>query len=546
MNRNALLESLIRRSRGSSPVPPTPSIPTDYVFYAPFTEDLDDESQYQRTMTLTSGTATYDTVDGIASVLVPGNSVLKSNDFSGITSGDHGHAISVWQKFATSPSTGAYIVFGIGNAGSSYGDFAVAIYGGNRYFFTTCNYDGSRIGTIDTNWHHLLLNHDSTTGAYDFYIDGVLVDSKTNSSGLNLSSTGYIFFNGGMKSNGSTDVVMSTATRYRNARVYDRALTSSEIALLAGELTPVKSVMFDDQTASFYGTMQNSKTLETDPSGCTFVLTSGSLPSGVTLSSAGVLTYDGSGISTTQTVQVTVTASKTGYVSETATISIAMTAAGGSIPTDYDWYTPYTMDYTDVKGGYTGSPNQPSAFSIATDNSKFGTGYLQVRKTTADSVGIEYSGTKGVLFQYGTGSFAVSFWSRTPDWNSYGQLFLGNKPGDGSDGFVIFKDHSNTMDVRIGTYYPGGSLNGPNAYLETDWHHHVFQRKSGGTWEWYTDGVLGQSGTGATGSATTSTQNFKVGGGTNWSKQAYFDLAQLRIYGRDLTSAEILALANEF
>lgn len=474
--KSSLLEMLIKRSRGTPPVPPTPSIPTDYVFYATLSEDLDDESQYQRTMTLTSGTATYGTVDGIASVLVPGNSVLKSDDFSGITSGDHSHAISVWQKFSSIPSTGYGAVFGFGNAGTSHGIFAAAIYQGG-YYLTTWGFDGPRVGTVDTEWHHLLLNHDSTTGSYDLYIDGVLADSQTSSSALNLSSTGYIFLNGAMKSNGSTDVKVTADTRYRNARIYDRALNSAEIALLASELTPTRSVVFDDQTASFFGTTQGTKTLEATPSGCTFAVTSGTLPSGVTLSSAGVLTYDGSGISTTQTVQVVVTASKTGYVSDTATISITMTAAGGVVPSDYVFL--HTLE-----SGPTLTAETGQAMTLSGSNAS---------QTTLGGVSCTAWGGSTRLYTTdvtglpsGSHAFTESVWVYRPSSNSADQTWM--MMGTSNNGTNKYEAHLK----QYNNYAMGGFWYGdvePRITVPTETWTHYLQTYDGTTCVLYQDGT---------------------------------------------------------
>lgn len=212
------------------------------------------------------------------------------------------------------------------------------------------------------------------------------------------------------------------------------------------------------------------------------------------------------------------------------------------VPTDYDWYTPFNVDYVESVSGIAGTPAQSSAFSIATDNSKFGSGYLQVHKTTSDNTGLEYLNTTG-MFKYGSSSFAVSYWIRTPYWNNYSQVVLGNKQGDRTTGFVIFKDYYDTMDMRAGANQI--NLKSPVVAGIADWHHYVFQRVTGGNWAWYKDGVLATSGTGATGNVTQSVQNFKVAGIKNWSKQAYFDLAHVRIYGRALNGEEITALAQE-
>ena len=221
----------------------------------------------------------------------------------------------------------------------------------------------------------------------------------------------------------------------------------------------------------------------------------------------------------------------------------------GTIPTDYDWYTPFSSDYEEKVNSITGVPTSNGICSIVSD-SRFG-GYLNMNKTSSGSLtGLEYPGTQGAL-AYGNGAFAISYWLNAPSWNSYGQAVIshrGNGTGfDNKNGFVIFKDTSNTMDIRIGS----SSMQCKSFSVQTNdtWHHCLYQRNADGTWGWYEDGVLKTSGSGwNTGHDATSNANVNVmiGGDGDWGKSAVFKMCRLRIYNRALSALEIQALASEF
>jgi hypothetical protein len=174
----------------------------------------------------------------------------------------------------------------------------------------------------------------------------------------------------------------------------------------------------------------------------------------------------------------------------------------------------------------------------------FGTGYLAARKTTSDTKGIEWANT-ATYMDLSAGNITISLWLRAPNWTSYSQLLGGTRPNDGADGWVLYKDGGST-DHRIDFRSKQNTNRFTTAVDDGEWHNWIFTRTAAGAWTWYKDGVVDTSGTGDTSSINGSTQNMKVGGGTNWSKQAYFDLVHLRVYNRVLDSGEIGSLANEF
>lgn len=354
--------------------------------------------------------------------------------------------------------------------------------------------------------------------------------SGTLPSGVTMSTAGIVTYDGtactpdtytwAVSATDGTDTVTATVTM------------TMGYAIL--EITPGQTVKFKLGEPSSYQ-------IQYSADGTPTFATSTTLPAGVTMTTGGLIEYDGTG-STETTVSVAVTATMT--FAQVASATVGVELAESTIPQDYIWYTPFTSDYTEETSGIVGVAGQPSAFSIATDSSKFGAGYLAARKTTPDSVGIEYANT-ATYMDLSAGDITISLWLRAPDWSQYSQLLGGTRPYDGAPGFVLFADFewNGVLDFRSAT---NNSLASPQVNQDSDWHHYLFTRTAQGSWTWYRDGVASTSGTGDTGSINGTRQNMKIGGGTNWTKDAYFDLAQLRIYGRVLTAAEIEALKQEF
>jgi hypothetical protein len=221
------------------------------------------------------------------------------------------------------------------------------------------------------------------------------------------------------------------------------------------------------------------------------------------------------------------------------------------VPQDFIWETKFDLDYKETKSGIVGVPYQPNAFSIATDSTgvdKFAGGYLKARKTNSDTTGIEYPNTSSLL-DLSVGAMSVSLWLRAPNWSSYSQLLGGTRPYDGANGFVFFADFESqgVLDFRSSQ---NTSRPSPRVNLDSQWHHYVFTRQNRDNWItygnyiWYKDGVASRYGV-DTGNINGSQQSMKIGGGLNWGKCAYFDLAYFRIYDRVLTQTEVNALYNE-
>ena len=513
-------------------------IPKDYVFWAPLKTDLLDHSTAARTQSAAGASGgdersgiTLTTKDGIACTYVPRYARLLYTPRSGINIGNTSRTESIWLNCAFNVSV--WNVALCTGQNSMYQLFALG-WNSRRVAFGGYNNDRYSDVTMTANtWHHIAVTYD--TSAIKLYLDGELVLTNVQSNQVNTADSDVCVGGRPTSSDNGCD-----AAYFCDARIYNRALSADEIQELASENLFVN---FASQTAKFYGNKGASiVTLSASPSGCTFALTSGTLPSGVTLSSAGLLAYDGTTISQDSSTDVTIKASKSGYNATSATVTIEMYVEQ-IVPNDYVWYTPFTNNYTEETSGITGVPYQQNAFSIATDSSMFGTGYLAARKTTSDTKGIEWANT-ATYMDLSAGNITISLWLRAPNWGNYTQLLGGTRSADRQAGFVLFKDLSTPcIDFRSASNYSRSST---NVNVDSEWHHWLFTRTAQGAWTWYKDGVQVTSGTGDTGSINGSYQNMKIGGGSNWSKQAYFDLAHFRVYNRVLDSSEIDSLANEF
>ena len=212
------------------------------------------------------------------------------------------------------------------------------------------------------------------------------------------------------------------------------------------------------------------------------------------------------------------------------------------------WYTPFSSDYQEKVSGITGVPTSNDICEIVSD-SRFG-GYLDMTKYDGgDLTGLQFPNTQNAL-QLGEGAFSINFWLNAPYWNSFGQAIIshrGNGTGfDSKNGFVIFKDSVDTMDMRIGS----SSAQCKSFTVPDDgWHMCTYIRYDDGEWEWYLDGEYMEGGTGfGTGHDATSNGNVNVfvGGDGDWGKSAVFQICQLKIWNRYLDYDEIQDLYAEY
>jgi hypothetical protein len=154
----------------------------------------------------------------------------------------------------------------------------------------------------------------------------------------------------------------------------------------------------------------------------TYAISSGSLPSGVTLSSNGTLVYDGQGAATTATsVSITATGSTAGTATATFTIEIL---PAGAAPTSLSYAGPYTLatgaamttSTPTISNGtgatYSISPNLPSGLSFnASTGAISGTPTNALLPTTFTVTANTIYGSTTTTFslQIGTAPSALSY-----------------------------------------------------------------------------------------------------------------------------------------
>lgn len=403
---------------------------------------------------------------------------------------------------------------------------------------TLNTYATARIDITSENVTFVRDGSDSFTISYfsDESVTFAVESGYTLPSGITLS--GNTFHSDGSTTAGSYTVVVRGTSEHNQTG----STGTFYITVQANVIT------IDTTSLTFYvskGVSTKALSYSTTKYSITPVYTlTGTLPSGVTFdTSTGVFTSDGTQSSaSTASVSVTVASSTGLSTAGTGTVTIAVEMVAPPVPQDYIWYTPFSESYEEETSGIVGTPNQPSAFSIVSD-SRFG-GYLQIRKTTSDTKGIEYANT-ATYMDLSAGNITISLWLRAPYWTQYSQLLCGTRPGDGQNGWVLYKDGSSS-DHKLDFRSKQNTNRFTTAVDDGEWHNWIFTRSAEGVWTWYKDGTVDTSGTGDTSSINGSTQNMKVGGGTNWSKQCYCDLAQLRVYDRVLDSDEIDELAHEF
>ena len=223
MSRATLLEMLIQRSRGSSPVPPTPSIPTDYVFYAPLIDNAAATAATGQPLSY-AGTVQNAQIDGVSCLYLQSGNV-RMTDTTVVPTGNHAFTQSIWVRFP-SLSKGALFAYGVN---STYGSIHLQsnntsgkINGGGWYL------DYELMSNAQTDrWYHFLQTYDGTK--FDGYVDGTLV-ATANNTNVNVQAGGISI---GVQPGGSSEQISSLYVCA--ARLYDRVLTSEEITALANE-----------------------------------------------------------------------------------------------------------------------------------------------------------------------------------------------------------------------------------------------------------------------------------------------------------------------
>lgn len=210
-------------------------IPVDgLIFYAPLkTASL--VAATGQGFTVYGSTPTASTVAGIECLNFT-NGFFYSDDLTGFPTENAPFTMSVWMyataKLATSDSTP---ILGFGNPG--YNDVEIVNNSYNNKL-AVAYWKAIQINIPLTDaelvqkWLHLLVKSDGST--VSFYINGTMQDSA---SAWSLQSGNHLCIGGHLWGN----YVYYHTGYCAAARIYNRALTSSEIAALANELTPTNN-----------------------------------------------------------------------------------------------------------------------------------------------------------------------------------------------------------------------------------------------------------------------------------------------------------------
>ena len=210
---------LIRDKNLCIPVYQNIEMPTDgLIFYAALSEE---KSTAETGQSLESHGVNYLTMDTIPCAYLDGHSYIKAP--FGMITGNMPRTMTAWMKTPKDNSWKVGFYFG---EESSYKNFWIGQGGDGT--LSAYGYDVDAIGPEnDGNWHNLCATYDGSV--FKLYADGTEFDSVT----FNLNTT-------------SSDLFIGCTVKIDNffkgyiaaCRIYNRAISESEVQLLANEFTP--------------------------------------------------------------------------------------------------------------------------------------------------------------------------------------------------------------------------------------------------------------------------------------------------------------------
>lgn len=176
-----------------------------------------------------SGTIVNTAIDGIPCAYFDGNSRIYATAIS-MPTGASPRALSLWFRYkdipSTTPVSGASVLAGWG-ATASLGRFEIHVDTQELYIIYSSGELKTDIKIQDTNWHHVLIQYDGSTS--EIYYDGHLVASEAKV--LNTRND-YLYIGDRTTAEYPFDGYLA------GIRIYNRVMTSTEIAYLASEFTP--------------------------------------------------------------------------------------------------------------------------------------------------------------------------------------------------------------------------------------------------------------------------------------------------------------------
>lgn len=198
---------------------------SNLVFYLPLSETTIADVGPELT---SSGTIVHTVMNGIPCAYFNGNSYLYASSVS-MPTGASPRAMSLWFKYKDIPGTtssDAAMFAGWGTT-TGLGRFDAYVEAQELYTIYSNGALDSGIKIQDTNWHHILMQYNGATS--EIYYDGQLAASEAKTLG---TKNNYLYV--GARENGEYAFDGYLA----GIRIYNRALSGTEIAYLASEFTP--------------------------------------------------------------------------------------------------------------------------------------------------------------------------------------------------------------------------------------------------------------------------------------------------------------------
>ena len=195
------------------------------VFYLPLSETTIADVGPELTA---SGTIVHTVMNGIQCAYFNGSSYLRASAVS-MPTGASPRALSLWFKYKDIPgatSADAAVFAGWGTT-TSLGRFDAYVEAQELYIIYSSGALKTDIKIQDTNWHHVLLQYDGSTS--EIYYDGQLAASEAKT--INTRNN-YLYIGAREYGEYAFDGYLA------GIRIYNRAMTSTEIAYLASEFTP--------------------------------------------------------------------------------------------------------------------------------------------------------------------------------------------------------------------------------------------------------------------------------------------------------------------
>ncbi|MBK9308528.1 MAG: cadherin domain-containing protein [Nitrospira sp.] len=138
--------------------------------------------------------------------------------------------LAAWVNVTGTDTTGSEVI-SLGDSVSlrvsSGGNLEAFMYNGSSWNFTT-----SSVSLTGTGWHHVAYAFNDAANSATLYLDGVVVASSTNTSSIAYTLGANTFI--GKHGNGSTTA--DFAGNIDDARIYNRALSATEVATLANDV----------------------------------------------------------------------------------------------------------------------------------------------------------------------------------------------------------------------------------------------------------------------------------------------------------------------